>query len=165
MNAITIIQPFVHLITLPESHPQHKRAENRSWRAPKSAIGRPIAIHAGVGRKYDGMRIEEFAAAAGVPMSALVFGAVVCVADLVGQVKVRQRANGYDIDLVGDGEFPHSLIYHKHILGPYAWLLQNVRVLTKPLPWKGQQGIWQIPDDVIGGQMVIGEVFDGRQVR
>ena len=31
MNAITIIQPFAHLITLPESHPQHKRCENRTW--------------------------------------------------------------------------------------------------------------------------------------
>ena len=33
--------------------------------------------------------------------------------------------------------------------GPLAWLLENIRPLKVPLPWKGKQRIFEVPDNFI----------------
>lgn len=42
---------------------------------------------------------------------------------------------------------------HRHIEGPICWILENVRVLKSPIPWKGAQGLWEVPDQVIERQL------------
>lgn len=129
MKALTICQPYAHLICLPESHPQHKRVENRTW--PTSHRG-PIAIHAGKSKAWlVGEDVD------GISESQLVFGAVVAIADLVACIHVNHKRE-FD-------RFPW-LASHRHALGPWCWVLMDVRVLPKPVPYKGAQGIWEIPD-------------------
>ena len=81
-------------------------------------------------------------------MEDLRFGCVLAIADVIGVVKVHNYSQSYRIHLVA-GRFPTAYVQHKHILGPIGWLLDNIRVLPQPLPWKGEQGLWQINDGAI----------------
>ncbi len=158
MNAITIINPYGYLIALPDDDPQAKRVENRTWAPPLSAIGKPIAIHAGKARKYNGVPVKQLAQDYGItePME---FGAIIAVADLVGYVFIRW---GYQPGSImsemfivrSGGAVPDWIKTHEHAEGPCCWILDNVRRLAKPIPWDGKQGIWQMPENIIEAEIL-----------
>jgi hypothetical protein len=33
--------------------------------------------------------------------------------------------------------------------GPYVWVLRNPEKFSKPIPWRGQLGLFDVPDDVL----------------
>lgn len=66
MKALTICQPYAHLITIGA-----KRVENRNWSTPYRG---PLVIHAGKSREWMDPEDED---------ERYVFGAIVAVADLV----------------------------------------------------------------------------------
>jgi hypothetical protein len=37
--------------------------------------------------------------------------------------------------------------------GRYAWMLRDIRPLRKPVPWKGAQWLFDVPDDLINAQL------------
>ena len=99
-----------------------KRVENRTW--PTSYRG-PIAIHAGKSKEW----LDDPADA-----DVFVFGAVVALADLVGCKRVEELTGAWR--------------EHHHSTGPWCWMLSNVRRVG-PVPFKGAQGLWEIPDAVV----------------
>lgn len=113
--ALTICQPYASLIA-----DGKKRVENRTWK-PFSTLGDnfPIAIHAGVSRKWLDTHDGEMP-------SDMPFGAIVAVCRVIGV------ALPYDA-LKWDAE---------HSSGPWCWLLDDVRKLDVPIPCKGAQGLW-----------------------
>ena len=34
-------------------------------------------------------------------------------------------------------------------MGPYAWTLDDVIAMPEPIPCRGAQGLWLVPDDVL----------------
>lgn len=38
--------------------------------------------------------------------------------------------------------------------GRWAWLLEAIVVLDEPIPCKGKQGVWRLPDDLPGREML-----------
>lgn len=158
MKALTIIQPFAHLIALPESHPEHKRVENRHWLAPAWLVGQELAIHAGLAKRYDGTPVAEIAEEYDLAQAELVFGAVVAVARVVARVQVVDMGGGDRRPILVGTFVPGQYAWlqsHQHCEGPYGIVLANVRPLPKPLPWKGAQGLWNIPDEAIRKAMEI----------
>lgn len=133
MKALTICQPYPRLIVIGEKH-----VENRTW---STSYRGPLAIHAGKSRLYLVGGDEAEAQAAGDP---LVFGAVVALANLADCVHVSQIHSGHL-----DERFP-QLRDRAHCYGPFCWVLTDVRRLATPLPWRGSQGLFEIPDDVLG---------------
>lgn len=132
MKALTICQPYPHLIVRGE-----KRVENREW--PTSYRGR-LLIHAGKSREWLGLGDELLFEQAGDP---LVFGAVVGEASLVDVLP---------IDRIMRGEYDAAhpwLRWHKHTIGPWCWVLSDVIRYAKPVPWKGAQGLWDFPDGAL----------------
>ena len=78
MTALTIQQPYAHLIALPDDDDRAKRVENRNW---STNYRGPLAIHAGKGRDYmDEYDLKEF--------PDMAFGAIVAVAHLAGCVEL-----------------------------------------------------------------------------
>lgn len=65
-------------------------------------------------------------------------GAALAVVELTAIRETNNWKPGPFQDMFGD-------------FGPnrYAWKLENVRALVAPLPWKGQQGIFDIPDALL----------------
>jgi hypothetical protein len=142
LKALTICQPYAHLICLPESDPWHKRIENR--KRPFSYRG-PLAIHAGISRKFmsDG-DLERW--------PDMVFGAVVAIVTLHTCFSFS-RSPTQRLPIVDrwiEVMYPWVLT-HQHTEGPYCLMLRAVTPLETPIPWRGQQGLFEIPDDVCKG--------------
>ena len=140
MNALTICQPYASLICLPESNPLHKRVENRKWFTGR--VGK-LVIHAVKSRDFLKI-VRPGVEAFGFEVAKLPFGALVAVVDMVGcfsQAEIYRR----DPKTL---KFPW-LQAHRHVEGPYCFVLQNVRVFAKPIPYTGHQGFFDVPDDLV----------------
>ncbi len=128
MKALTICQPYAHLIVRGE-----KRVENRDW--PTRYRG-PLLIHAGKARNFLDPLIELEMAAAGDP---LVFGALVGRCNLVDVVTIED---------IRAGRLNHRFPWlrsHKHCFGAYCWVLADVQRYAVPIPCVGAQGLWEPP--------------------
>jgi activating signal cointegrator 1 len=144
LKTLTICQPHAHSICLPGHHPDAKRVENRIWR---TSFRGQIGIHAGKSRSWlDRDPDRPGYDLSGFKISDMHFGAIVAIADLVDCIEVN---SGVD----GSGRFgpipvkplPKGfewVLTHAHTEGPFAWILQNVRVLAEPIPKSGAQGLW-----------------------
>lgn len=131
MKALTICQPYAHLIVRGE-----KRVENREW--PTSYRGR-ILIHAGKSRAWLEPEDERMFATLNDP---LVFGAIVGAATLVDVLH---------IDRIQAGEYDHAhpwLRAHEHTNGTWCWILADVQRLI-PVPFKGSLGLFDVDQVVL----------------
>ena len=121
MNALTICQPYAHLIAVGE-----KPVENRTW---STAHRGELAIHAGLSREWLDRDDAAF-------YPDMVFGKIVAVAQLTDCFHIR-----------GAGwpkRYP-ELHGHPHVNGPWCFVLRDVRRLREPVPCRGAQGIWVLP--------------------
>lgn len=122
MTALTICQPYADLIANGS-----KLIENRTW--PTSYRGR-LAIHAGKSRAW--LMDDEDPAA-------FVFGAIVAVATLADCLELRSAS--------WPSKYQH-LKQHEHCGGPWCWILEDVRRVATPIPFRGAQGLWQFPGEI-----------------
>lgn len=132
MKAITICQPYAHLISLPESDPRHKRVENRTW--PTRYRG-PLLIHAGKSRQW---LSADFEGNFQIPLERMVFGAIVAKAHLVACLPMAEILEGR-----WDREYPW-LRDHDHTHGPWCFVLDGVTRLSQPIPYRGAQGLFEV---------------------
>lgn len=131
MKALTLIQPWATAIAR-----GHKLYETRSW--PAYGGRQVIAIHAGM--KVDKIVLSDaimdgyFPSDVSIPV-----GAIVAVARLDAVYTtsyMRPFVNG------------HERYWGNWEPGRYAWKLEDVLALREPIPCKGHQGLWTIPDDI-----------------
>jgi len=109
----------------------HKTVENR----PRTFTYRgPLAIHAGVSRRSlaDSANVLRSLGIEPPPLDQLAFGAIVAVCELVDVVELS-------------AELTDPLA-----TGPYCLMLANVVRLPKPLPWTGNQGLFEVPFTTAG---------------
>lgn len=122
MKALTICQPYPHLILTGE-----KPVENRRW--PTRFRG-PLLIHAG--------KSKDWLSEGDEARYPLVFGAIVGMADVIDCVHISAIQKRYP-DLAGN----------EHVSGPYCFVLESPVRFERPIPYKGQQGFFEIPDHII----------------
>lgn len=128
MKALTICQPWAHLIVTGE-----KRVENREW---STKYRGPLLIHAGKSRAWldDGPEVDE---------AEMAFGAVVGIANLAACLH---------IDTIKSGGYSRVnwpwLATHEHARGTWCWILTEVMRYEKPVPYRGKQGLFFIPDNL-----------------
>lgn len=135
MKALTICQPYPHLILTGE-----KPVENRHWLTRHSGA---LILHAGKSRAWMGAGFDESDAEDdGYP---LVFGALVGRVELVACVRLGDILAGQ-----WDQRFP-KLISRNHCGGPWCWILDKPRRFKKPVPYTGQQRLFDVPDELIAG--------------
>jgi activating signal cointegrator 1 len=130
VRALTISQPYASLIANGE-----KWVENRTWYTPYRG---PLAIHAGKGSQY--LDKQELAA---YPT-----GCIIAVARLVACVRLPLSFPPDVAQLQRAGIDTNSFLRHEHTEGPCCWVLDDVRKLTKQIPYNGAQGIWLLPDSL-----------------
>jgi hypothetical protein len=134
MKAITICQPYAHLIIQ-----GRKTCENRTW--PTKHRG-PIAIHAGKSRSWlDEENGVDFGS--GIQIADMAFGAVVATANLVACI---HRESG----LLAEWVNKMTREQQGHINGPYCWILADVRPLPRSVPYRGAQGLFDVPSSALG---------------
>jgi len=153
MKAITVWQPWAMLLGTGA-----KRFETRGW---ATRYRGPIAIHAGA-KRFSSVNLLElpFAAGAaitralGITLDHLPYGCVIATAELVECWEITGndgRGEAYihlNAESSRNGHAKFGLIYGDEYRygdyspGRYAWELANVKMLPKPIPAKGAQGLW-----------------------
>lgn len=160
MKALTLTAPYGTLIAI-----EAKRIETRSWATKYRG---PLAIHQALGLgPVGGMRglaervdSEPFFRAfvqSGLAqrhsdpediIQELPLGAIVAVAELVDCVQVlyewprNQVVSSRTRHVLSDQE----RAFGDYTPGRYAWLLADIRALDVPIPMRGYQGIWNVPE-------------------
>lgn len=133
MKCISLWQPWASAIPL-----RLKGVETRGF---ETKIRGRIGVHAAV-RWTKAER--DFAAArrrAGDPLpDPLPLGAVVATAVLHDVLPSEM--------LLARGLPDLELMYGDYSPGRFGWLLQHVVALDDPIPWKGKQGWFDVPDDL-----------------
>lgn len=133
MKALTICQPYAHLIAIGE-----KPIENRTW---ETSYRGPLLIHAGKSRSW--LEPED-----AVRHADMVFGAIVAIARIA--VCLYHQGPSWP------APYAH-LRDHEHANGPWCWVLADVRRLKAPVLCVGALGLWEPPPDVlvrVQGQLV-----------
>jgi hypothetical protein len=140
MKALTICQPYAHLIVRGE-----KRVENRDW--PTNYRGR-LLVHAGKSRAWLEDGDENLFRNLGDPLT---FGAIVGAVTLVDVLHIdRIQTGDYD------RQYPW-LRAHEHTNGTWCWVLAGVTRFM-PVPWKGSLGLFDVPHETLALRAIGGTV-------
>ncbi len=151
MKALTVCQPYADLLLLPDDDPTCKRVENREWFT--SYVG-PLLIHAGKSR--DWLSGDNY----GLDVDEMVFGAIIGKVDMAGCTKIEvirdptdQRVRlGLKIDPAALRKWPW-LADHEHAHGTYGLICLNPVRFKEPIPYRGQQGFFEVPAEVVEAQL------------
>lgn len=139
MKALTIFQPYAELILSGQ-----KRIENRTWRTAYRGL---VLLHAGKSTAWlaTETRLPE----------RMDFGAIVGVFQLVGCVRFGAT-------------LPANLAWidtHPHASGPWCWIIGEVRRFVPAIPYRGGQGLFHVPDDVVRGMKFIKAGYQPEKVK
>lgn len=150
MKAISIWQPHASLLLIGA-----KPFETRSWPVPKRLIGQRVAIHAAKAAG-DLIEIGQY------------------VLDRMSRSRFDEQLEAYVSAILGAGfrncrELPRGCILGSVILseslaaesaedhhgfgdfrpGRFAWRVADSRVLPNPIPFRGMQGFFDVPDRLL----------------
>ncbi len=138
MKAISLWQPWASLMAV-----GLKTIETRSW--PTRYRGR-LAIHAAkrpVSIEEKGL-IYLWACRGLVPAEWIdeppPFGAILAVVELAECRLIPRTVEPW---------FEKEKQFGNYALGRWAWITRNLRPLAKPVPWRGAQGLFEVPDSLL----------------
>lgn len=148
MKALSLLQPRATLVALagPPDPRVRALAKDLETRGRKTHYRGPLAIHAAkklTDAAYNALVIKPFATVlevAGICRVEEYYpGHFLCVADLVDCVQIT----GEDVPPKPERNFGD------YRPGRWMWKLENVRMLPKPIPARGRQGLWAPEPDAL----------------
>ena len=139
MRALSVHQPYADMFF---DDRDQKRVENRGW---ATNFRGPLAIHASKSK----MRFKETRSP--VPQC-MAFGAIVGVVHMIDCVFL-------DLEQVRH-KYPW-MVTHTHSFGPYCFVFENPVRLPNPIPWRGHQSFFFVPDHVFPN-LVFNETQNGK---
>lgn len=131
MRAISLWQPWASAIPL-----RLKEIETRSWSTDYRG---PLAIHAA--QRWTREERDFWASAHGVP-AILPLGAIVAVVNL-SDVRPTEELEPTIT--------PLERRFGNYEAGRFGWILTDIRALPVPVPFKGRQGFFNVPDELLKG--------------
>lgn len=145
MRALTLWQPMAWAVA-----EGHKPVENRVWTLPEAFVGQDVAIHAG--KRYDASWAETIRSmfTIDVPQrSEIALGAVIAVVRFTASLDRKALHEFLRKDMPSIGLQPDQFAaLHRWYSGPYGFVCADVRKLAEPVPARGFQGLWALPDDI-----------------
>jgi activating signal cointegrator 1 len=148
MKAISLWQPYASAMAVGA-----KRFETRHWAAPRSIIGRRIAVHAAKAtrpRDRDGKVVDLRGVLADIlddchesraifetyldlSFDHLPFGAIIAT----GILKTCHRVEGLPLSAI-------ERRWGDYSPGRFAWEFTDVTKLSTPIPFTGRQGVFEV---------------------
>lgn len=160
MKTISLTQPWASLVALGE-----KRIETRSW---ATRYRGPLAIHASatlpkaakvlllctpfhevLTRRGHAISHMLMAPPKGVVPHDLPLGAVIATAKLVTCIRLEDDLTVRDTLALSEAR--HEQSFGDYSPGRFAWVLRDVVALPEPIPARGALGLWEFPDELLGG--------------
>lgn len=139
MKALPLWQPWATLVAIGA-----KRVETRHWKAPAFLVGQRIAIHATKTRREMWICLEEpFARRLGD--ADMWFGAVIATA-VLDRCTLMTAESVAALQEADPDEFAFGL----YEPGRFAWVLRDVESVDPPVPFRGSQGVFEVPDALLG---------------
>ena len=129
MRAISLWQPWATAIAV-----KSKRVETRSWQT--NYVGM-LAIHAAKRWTRDEQEFAAMQIEAGHLPAIIPLGKIVAIARLDG----CRRTEDVEHQL---GDVERS--FGNYAPGRWAWFLSDIRAIVEPIPFKGAQGFFNVPD-------------------
>jgi hypothetical protein len=152
IRAVPVWQPWASLVAIGA-----KKIETRLGPAPSTIVGERVAIHACLTqREMWRVRDAPFAEALMEAVEAgtlaevdgrLPFGFLLATAVVAGS----ERMTNESCEAMYN-ENPVEHAFGWWVPGHYAWHLEDVRRLPAPVPFKGKQGIFFVPNELVGGE-------------
>jgi hypothetical protein len=133
VKALSLWQPWASAIAL-----GLKRIETRHWRTPYRG---PLAIHAAKRWTADEREFHAVEHEGGRMPAVLPLGAVVAVCRLVDCRPTERLLPDLSDDEVAWGNYGR---------GRWGWILADVEPLAVPVPYRGLQRLFDIPDELLG---------------
>lgn len=137
MKVLTIRQPWASLMDLGEKH-----IETRSWRTKYRG---PLLIHAGKNTDKQALKnsiIRE--SLRNININEIPVGMIIAKCNLVDCIRVKSSKSNIaytDVPrVIVEGK---ELIFGDYSPGRYAWVLDKIEPLRKPVPAKGQLSLWE----------------------
>lgn len=137
-RGLTIDQPYAFLIAA-----GRKRIENRSWRTHYRG---DVYVHAARGPVSVLPSITGDVTVNDRESPLMTRGSVVAVARVVACLPKPPIAGPVHPQWVAAG-LAH-LWEDRHAHGIWCWVLDNLRPLHTPVPWRGKQGLWRVPPEL-----------------
>lgn len=131
MKVISLTEPFATLIK-----EKKKQIETRSW---KTTYRGELYIHASntkIPKEW-----KENKELMSLVQEELTFGKIICKCNLVDCIEMTEEW----IDKIKKGN-PEEYICGIYEKGRYAWILEKIEILEKPIKVKGHLGIWNYED-------------------
>jgi hypothetical protein len=125
-----------------------KPLENRDWPCPPRLIGQRIALHSG--KKFDqegACAIVELAVADGISPKVVeqhLLRAEKLDSVILGTVKIGRCISRAQPRLGS----PDPLALSRWFFGKFGWVCEDSFPLPTPVPCRGAQGLWRVPDDI-----------------
>jgi hypothetical protein len=150
VKALPLWQPWASLVAV-----EAKRVETRHWPCPRSLIGKRIAIHATKTKNelwvcatepfLTRLRQAHDAGTLVFVEGELPLGAI--VATVTVDQCCEMTADSIAALRASD---PDEHAFGNYQPGRFAWVLRDVERLAEPVPWKGSQGIFEVPNEALG---------------
>lgn len=153
MKALSLWQPWASLISFKE-----KWIETRSWKAPQYLIGQRFAIHATLKKDDEVCQFYPFRETllkhlktiSGSEKFDLPTGAIVATCILKDCVQIEShnpdKLNPYAVLSNGHIVSGNEFYFGDYSPGRWAWILDDIKPLEKPIQAKGRQRIWELDD-------------------
>ena len=143
MRALTICQPYAELIMRGE-----KLVENRNWGMRYRGA---MLIHAGKSREW----LQSYS-----PLpDRMDYGAIIGIVQVRGCIEFRR---GKRLDPLVLEAWPW-LADHIHCEGPYCWILEDAFRFQEPVPYRGMQGIFDMPAGLVAAGL--SEALEARRAK
>ena len=133
MKAISLWQPWATAIAVGV-----KRIETRHW---TTRYRGPLAIHAAKHWDVDQKDFASIERSLGRLPARIPFGAIVAVARLVDVRRTKELYLTIS---------PIERIYGNYSVGRYGWVLEDIRALDEPIPYRGAQGLFDVSSALLG---------------
>lgn len=133
MNCLTVCQPWGAGIVHGD-----KEHENRTW---YTKVRGALLIHAGLSEKWMTPQAIALCSDRCTREQMSFRGCIIGVANLVDVVRAADAMRVAAADQA------------KFICGPWCFVLWGRLAFPKPIPYRGQQGFFDVPDKVVRGQL------------
>lgn len=146
MRALSLTQPWATLVVTGQ-----KRIETRGWSTDYRG---QVIIHAAMKFPPDARaacQVGPFRSALGVAGDRLPLGALIGAVDLVDVERTTRLRREPYVVLPGHrwDITPTELAFGDYSDGRKGFLLANAVAFDQPIPYRGQLGLWRLPDDVL----------------